>query len=468
MKDLQEAKILRELNKTAIFKNVPDKALIRLSKKAGIEVYKPEEIIVWEGEDSDRLFIIINGIVTVKKVIPNKSDKIFAYLLPGSTFGEVGILENQVRSATVSALTDVEVLVFEREYFMNMLHEHPAIAIELAKLLGHYLTESNKRLTRGDKDKKVVLVFDLFDTHGAAELGKRLAIRLKNATDKETVYAEYPFRKTLSAELDLSKVKTNIFHHDSGLDILLEREESDNTKSSRMALMIDGLLNKYENLIVYLNPDFDDNLSQLVEHIDQIIVVGSSHKSHWKKISDLHKTIKSQIKESNSRIFTILINNDESDNFNVFPPPDFKVVFSDETTDYQLWSEDDNVKLASESFDEAVETFVDRLQRNNHIGIFIPTTFDVNNYFDTTPYIDRTLSFLGERFGGATSEEAKGIWNSEEIGLVGEKLYKVHTYATSNDLKNYLDEVVDYVREIKSELKQEAMAMEINQKLTLI
>ncbi len=58
--------------------------------------------------------------------------------------------------------------------------------------------------------------------------------------------------------------------------------------------------------------------------------------------------------------------------------------------------------------------------------------------------------------------------NSDEIGLVGEKLYKVHTYATSKDLKKYLDEVVDFVRIIKEELKQEAMAMEINQKLTLI
>jgi len=465
--ELQEGKILRGLNQTKIFKHVPDDALIKLSKKAGFEQYKPEEIIVWEGDSSDRLFIIINGIVTVKKVIPNKSDKIFAYLLSGSTFGEVGILENQVRSATVSALTDVEVLAFDREYFLSILHDYSTVAIELAKLLGHYLTESNKRLTRGDKDKKVVLVFDLFDTHGAAELGKRLAIRLKKATDKGTVYAEYPFRKTLSAELDLSKVRSNVFHHDSGLDILLEKEKTSSTNNTKMALMIDDLLNKYENLIVYLNRDFNDNLSQLVEHIDQIIVVGSSHKSHWKKIADLHKTIKSQIKESNSRIFTILINNDESDNFNVYPPPDFKVVFSDETTDYQLWS-DDNANLASESFDEAVATFVDRLQRNNHIGIFIPTTFDVNNYFDTTPYIDRTLSFLGERFGGATSEEAKGIWNSEEIGLVGEKLYKVHTYATSDDLKKFLDEVVDYVREIKAELKQEAMAMEINQKLTLI
>lgn len=467
MDESREGKILRGLNQTVIFKNIQDDVLIKISKKAGFESYRPEEVIVWEGEPSDRLFIIINGIVAVKKVIPNKSDKIFAYLLPGSTFGEVGILENKPRSATVAALTDVEVLIFERNYFLKILHDHPTVTIELAKLLGYYLTESNKRLARGDKEKKVVLVFDLFSTHGAAELGKRLAIRLKKGTDKGTIYAEYPFKGTLSSELDLSKVKSNIYHHESGLDILLEKDGSGATQNAKMALMVDNLLNSYENLIIYLNQDFDENLSQILENIDQVIVVGSSHKSHWKAISNLHKTIKSQTEEGNTKIFTILINNSPADNFNVYPPPDFKVVFSDETTDYQLWS-DDNYKLASESFDEAVEIFVDRLQRNNHIGIFIPTTFDVNNYFDTTPYIDRTLAFLGERFGGATSEEAKGIWNSEDIGLVGEKLFKVHTYATSNDLKQFLDEVVDFVREIKIELKQEAMAMEINQKLTLI
>lgn len=467
MSDLHEGKILRGLNQTVIFKSLPDEVLINLSKKAGIQAYQPEEVIVWEGEPSDRLFIIINGIVTVKKVIQNKSDKIYAYLLPGSTFGEVGILENQPRSATVVALTDVEVLIFDRAYFLKILYEHPTVTIELAKLIGHYLTESNKRLTRGDNEKKVVLVFDLFNTHGASELGKRLAIRLKTGTDKGTIYAEYPFRGTLSAQLDLSKVRSNIFHHESGLDILLEKDDSGAMKNSKMALIIDNLLNSYENLIIYLNQDFDESLSQLLENIDQVIVVGSSEKSHWKEISNLHRTIKTQVKDNKTKIFTILINNDPTDNFNVYPPPDFKVVFSDETTDYQLWSAG-NSKLASESFLEAVETFVDRLQRNNHIGIFIPTTIDVNTVFDTTPYIDRTLAFLGERFGGATSEEAKGIWNSEDIGLVGEKLFKVHTYATSRDLKKYLDEVVEFVRVIKEELKQEAMAMEINQKLTLI
>lgn len=461
---MQKGKILRGLNQTAIFKNIPDDVLINLSEKAGLETYSPDEVIVWESDPSDRLFITINGIVTVKKVIPDKSDKIYAYLLPGSTFGEVGILENKPRSATVSALTDVEALVFDREYFLKILHEYPSVAIELAKLLGHYLTESNKRLTRGDKEKRVVLVFDLFHTHGATELGKRLAVRLKNSTDSGTIYAEYPHKNTLSAELDLSKSKSNVFHHDSGLDILLEKEGHGGTK---MALMVDNLLNTYENLIIYLNKDFNENVEQILENVNQIIVVGAGDKSHWGPITNLHKSIKSQIENNDTKIFTILINNGIEEDFNISPPPDFNVVFSNETTDYQLWS-GDNIHLASASFDEAVETFVDRLQRNNHIGIFIPTTFDVNTYFDTTPYIDRTLAFLGERFGGATSEEVKGIWNSEEIGLVGETLFKVHAYATSRDIKEYLDEVVEYIREIKKELKQEAMAMEINQKLTLI
>ena len=39
---------------------------------------------------------------------------------------------------------------------------------------------------------------------------------------------------------------------------------------------------------------------------------------------------------------------------------------------------------------------------------------------------------------------------------------------TSSDLKKHLDDVVEYVKSLKDDLKQEAMAMEINQKLTLI
>ncbi|MDW8287285.1 MAG: hypothetical protein RMJ89_04360 [Flammeovirgaceae bacterium] len=78
------------------------------------------------------------------------------------------------------------------------------------------------------------------------------------------------------------------------------------------------------------------------------------------------------------------------------------------------------------------------------------------------------MKFLAERFGGATSKQAQGVWNSQQAGLVGEQVFIVNTYVTQNALRKYLDEVVDYVKNLKEELKQEAMALEINKKLTLI
>lgn len=118
--------------------------------------------------------------------------------------------------------------------------------------------------------------------------------------------------------------------------------------------------------------------------------------------------------------------------------------------------------------EEILRTCIERLDRTNSIGIFIPTTTDVDQSSDTTAYMDQTMSFMAERFGGATCKIANGVWHSEKLGLVGEVVYIVHSYITQSDMNLYLDEVVDYIKGLKRELKQEAMALEVNHKLTLI
>jgi len=52
--------------------------------------------------------------------------------------------------------------------------------------------------------------------------------------------------------------------------------------------------------------------------------------------------------------------------------------------------------------------------------------------------------------------------------MVGEKVYKVHTYVSAADLRKHMGDIVDFVRILKSELRQEAMALEINHRLTLL
>jgi hypothetical protein len=110
----------------------------------------------------------------------------------------------------------------------------------------------------------------------------------------------------------------------------------------------------------------------------------------------------------------------------------------------------------------------DRLGRNNQISVYIPTTIDVNQTIDTTAYVQKTLAFLGKRFGGATSSQAHGVWNSEETGLVSETVHIVRSYTTQADLDKYLADIMEYMETLKKDLKQEAMAVEVNQKLILV
>jgi len=465
---MNKSKIIESLSQSQIFENNNKRELSKIARKAHVQTYGRDETIVKEGDPSDKLFLIANGIVTVKKVLMSGKEQIYAHLLPGNTFGEVGILENQPRSATVSALSDVTVIVFEREDFIKILFKFPGVAIELAKLLGKYLTQSNKRLTRGKKERHVVLVFDPFNTNGAEQMTREITLRLAQDNKRKTIYVEYPEAGDSLQNIAKEQISDKIFKHKSGVDILMEPDQL-SPKQTRLALMMDNLLNDYENIVLLVKGSFEERMSLILENTDQIIIIGSDDRSGWLEISDFHNLVRSKIKHFNTKIFTVLIKQDEVskvDKHSLSPTPDFEVIFSKETTDNALFITD--LPSYVESFGAAVDAFVDRLQRNNQVALFIPTTYDVNKPVDTTKYIDETLAFLGKRFGGATSEEVKGIWNSNEIGLVGERLFKVHTYATPIDLQKKLNDVIEYVGRMKKDLKQEAMAIEINQRLTLI
>ncbi len=465
---MNKNEIAERLSQSEIFENITKRELSKIARKAYVKTFARDETIVKEGELSDKLFFIANGIVTVKKVLMSGKEQIYAHLLSGNTFGEVGILENQPRSATVSALSDVTVIVFDREDFIKILLKFPDVTIELAKLLGKYLTQSNKRLTRGKKERHVVLVFDPFNTNGAEHMAREIALRLSKDNKRKSIYVEYPEAGDSLRNIAKEKITEKIFKHKSGIDILMKPDQL-SPKQTRLALLMDNLLNDYENIVLLVKGRFEERMSLILENTDQIIIIASDDKSDWSEIANFHNLIRSNIKHFNTKIFTVLIKQDEKSKVNkhsLSPTPDFEVIFSKETTDNALFITD--LSSYIESFGAAVEAFVDRLQRNNQIAVFIPTTYEVNKPVDTTRYIDETLAFLGKRFGGATSEEVKGIWNSNEIGLVGERLFKVHTYATAGDLQKELNDVIEYVSGMKEDLKQEAMAIEINQRLTLI
>ncbi|MCB9744379.1 MAG: cyclic nucleotide-binding domain-containing protein [Alphaproteobacteria bacterium] len=109
-----------------------------------------------------------------------------------------------------------------------------------------------------------------------------------------------------------------------------------------------------------------------------------------------------------------------------------------------------------------------RLGRPHEVAVFIPTTIDVDQAIDPTPHVEAATALLGERFGGATVEEASGVWKSEALGLVGERIIMVSAACGQDAFNRHLDAVTTFMVELKATLRQEAMAMRLDGRLVLL
>jgi len=89
--------------------------------------FKKGETVFRQGDPADRLYAIGRGEADVVREDPAVGDTILARLGPGEFFGEMGILGNAPRMATVRAATDLEVLSIHRAYFGQLYSYLPTL-----------------------------------------------------------------------------------------------------------------------------------------------------------------------------------------------------------------------------------------------------------------------------------------------------------------------------------------------------
>jgi CRP-like cAMP-binding protein len=459
--------IIASLKKSVLFQALPAHVLEDIANKVKFRQFFKEETVVWQSKPSDSLYLIVNGIVAVQRVMANGQEHTLAYLMAGNTFGEVGILENQPRSANITAMSEVDTLVIRRADFIDMLHNYPPLTIELAKMLARYLTESNRRAARGNKNAKLILLFNMAKGASATSTGCFLAKALVEKTKQRTLFMEYPNPQQIVTDMGINK-RTKIYNHEEGFDVLASLDDNAHLPHhARMTLLLDNVMKDYDNVIITLPALIDETISTILDDANQIILLSPPVKEMWGAIEEFKKQLKKYIRPEETVLFAIANRN----------KPEYQDVKIEEPYDYEFPFIENfpSLRIADVSqfhiptgIAQLVEMFADRLDRTNQVGVFIPTTVDVDSKVDTSQYVQQTLNFLAERFGGATSKEVSGVWNSDKVGLVGEKVFIVHTYVTPSALNQYLDEVIEYVKELKVVMRQEAMALEVNRKLTLI
>ena len=102
------------------------------------------------------------------------------------------------------------------------------------------------------------------------------------------------------------------------------------------------------------------------------------------------------------------------------------------------------------------------------VAIFVPSTININIAIDNTKQVEKTSCFLSGIFGGCTSYNACGKWIDGNNNLISENITICFSYCTKKQLRKAKKDVLNYVKSLCQEMKQDCISLEINNRLYFI
>jgi CRP/FNR family transcriptional regulator, cyclic AMP receptor protein len=102
-------------------------------------LFKAGSVIFREGDEARDLFVIKSGQVRIQ--IGNRT---VTELGPDSIFGEMALIDNEPRSATATAVTDVELVPVSEKQFLFLVSQTPYFALKVMRVLAKRLRATNK------------------------------------------------------------------------------------------------------------------------------------------------------------------------------------------------------------------------------------------------------------------------------------------------------------------------------------
>jgi CRP-like cAMP-binding protein len=134
------------LKSVTLFTDLDDKSLERLESLLSVKRYKKNNLIIFEDDKGLNLFIIDKGRVKISRISEEGGEVILAILGEAEFFGEISVIDGLSRSATVTSLDEVELLVLKREDFLNVLQQYPQVGIALLKELAGRIRKSDAQI----------------------------------------------------------------------------------------------------------------------------------------------------------------------------------------------------------------------------------------------------------------------------------------------------------------------------------
>lgn len=252
---MEKEKIIEFLKNIPFFSTLTEEGFREFAEHFVVKNFPKQEIIIKEGEPADLFYIITSG-----KVKVTKEEKFLATLGVGEFFGEMALITDEPRSATVIAETDVETIALSKLDFDKFLEKNPQIALNLTRIITRRLSQKidTEKLK---KQARVISLYSVKERMGKTTLSVNIALLLSKNFNKKV------------ALLDLDLQSGDILF---ALNLKPERTISELVKKKEIDIeLLESALIKYnENLKVLLAPLKIEEAELVQEtHIKQILTI---------------------------------------------------------------------------------------------------------------------------------------------------------------------------------------------------
>ena len=132
---------LAHLTSVPLFAQCTKAELKSLARHTSDITAEPEQILIKEGQGAYDFFVIVSGEAEV-----SREGRVVAHLQAGDYFGEIGLLAPALRDATVTARSQMELIVLAQWDFEQALAEAPGMTRRLLAGMAHRLRSLDQHL----------------------------------------------------------------------------------------------------------------------------------------------------------------------------------------------------------------------------------------------------------------------------------------------------------------------------------
>lgn len=437
----------------------------------------PDEVFLWQAQTTTTVSLLRRGLLRQTRLHQRVAGGEVRYLRPGQWLGLCEAFTRQPGTSTITAVADSQLLVWDAATFCTFVEQHPALSQTVCEALGNGWQNCQQSQQRGQGQlwavegmgqqvgtTLVTLNLAAQARHNEADGAGRVLVWSATERAARTVRDLAP-NATLPARM-MDGVSVVSWQ---GLDIAMGLRRSEYPLNVQLDMLLSTWLERYDTIIcdtasyaTAQDGEWADLALQLRARASHLISVTDDPNF----VTPNERGDRPQHRPDQTRL--LILNRATPDSaitprFSMVLPADAPAVAEAAAQEQPVMQ-----GVAHSSLARALQELYRRLSLVHTIGIFIPSTIDVDLEVDNSIPVQRALTFLGQRFGGATSSDAEGVWQSDNSGLVTERITVVRTFVSRRDLHAHLESVIAFAADLKREMRQEAVAIDVDSHLVLV